>query len=182
VNVLLALDGTADGEPAAAAISEWVRASGATVRLLSVLRPSHVKDTPDAGHFAHTVTPLGTASGQVLPGLKAPTARTAEDRTQALARATAERADYLDLVAEKYFEGVQTEKLVLDASDVAAAIVEEAGKPETNLVVMATRSRSPLGQALFGAVHEQVVRNAPVPVLLVGPGAQRLQASVDVSG
>lgn len=180
MNVLLSLDGTATGEPAAAAISDWARTTGATIRIFSVVRPEDIRDTIEGGRFAHTVTPLGTASGHVLPGLRAPVARTAEDRTQALTRAKAERADYLEGVADKYFAGVTNEVVVIDEQDVAAAIVAEGAASGADFIAMATRSRSPLGQALFGAVHERVIRDATVPVLLVGPGAQRLQAPVTV--
>jgi nucleotide-binding universal stress UspA family protein len=60
--------------------------------------------------------------------------------------------------------------------------VQEGRDSGVDFIAMATRARSPLGQALFGAVHEQVIREASVPVLLVGPGAQRLQAPVTVTG
>jgi nucleotide-binding universal stress UspA family protein len=36
-----------------------------------------------------------------------------------------------------------------------------------DLVAMATRARSPLGQVLFGSVAESVLRASPVPVLLI---------------
>src|SRR5262245_8679182 len=36
-----------------------------------------------------------------------------------------------------------------------------------DLVAMATRARSPLGQVMFGSVAESVLRASPVPVLLI---------------
>jgi nucleotide-binding universal stress UspA family protein len=180
MKVLLALDGSPTGESAAIAIADWARTSGAEVVLLTVLRPADVHETVAGGGPTHTLTPQGTPSGQTLRGVSGPLPRTAEDRSQAISRAIAERHDYLESLADRLLDGVQTTVQVVDGNDVAAAIVKAAEATAPDFIAMATRARSPLGQALFGAIHEEVVRRAPVPVLLVGPGARRLRGSVTV--
>ncbi|MBX3183487.1 MAG: universal stress protein [Polyangiaceae bacterium] len=49
----------------------------------------------------------------------------------------------------------------------AEAIVEEAGKGNYRMVVMATRGRTGLAHLLLGSVAERVVRLSPVPVLTI---------------
>ncbi len=181
MNVLLALDGSPAGESAAAAIAAWARESGAHITLFSVLRPEEIHETVSGSGYTHTLTPQGTPSGQLLHGVSGPRSRTAEDRTQALERASAERSAYLAGVARTDLDGVETAVLVEDANDIPGAIVDAAGATGADFVAMATRARSPLGQAMFGAVHEEVLRESPIPVLLVGPGARRLHAPVDVA-
>jgi nucleotide-binding universal stress UspA family protein len=181
VKVLLALDDSPHAESAVLAIADWARVSQAEVELFSVVRPSDVKETVAPTGYTHTLTPQGTASGQLLPGVTGPAPRTMEDRTQAAMRAHAERTDYLASLAGKHLQGVQTSVVVGDGDDVAQTIVQEAERSGADFVAMATRGRTALGQALFGAIHQEVVRQATVPVLLVGPGARRLQQPVDIS-
>jgi nucleotide-binding universal stress UspA family protein len=181
MKVLLALDDSPQAESAILAIADWARSSQAEVELFSVVRPSDVKETVAPTGFTHTLTPQGTASGQLLRGVTGPTPRTMEDRSQAIVRAHSERTDYLASLAGKHLQGVQTTVAIGDGDDVARTIVEEAERTGAAFIAMATRARTALGQALFGAIHQEVVRQATVPVLLVGPGARRLQAPVDVS-
>ena len=66
------------------------------------------------------------------------------------------------------FAGVQTEVLINDGdlcSNVAAAI--EGRK--VDLIVMGTRGRSGIGKFLLGSTTEEIFRQAPCPVLTVGP-------------
>jgi nucleotide-binding universal stress UspA family protein len=58
---------------------------------------------------------------------------------------------------------------LLARTDPAAAIVDHVGRGDRELVSMATRGRSPVGQVVLGSVSAAVVRRSPVPVLLVGP-------------
>lgn len=50
-----------------------------------------------------------------------------------------------------------------------AEIVAYARETQADLIVMATRARTGLAYAVMGSVAEQVVRNAPCPVLIVRP-------------
>ncbi|GAB4329363.1 MAG: hypothetical protein Kow0010_13690 [Dehalococcoidia bacterium] len=45
--------------------------------------------------------------------------------------------------------------------------VQEAESERVSLMCMATRGRVALGRMLFGSVADEVLRNAPDPVLLV---------------
>jgi nucleotide-binding universal stress UspA family protein len=57
----------------------------------------------------------------------------------------------------------------LRAGDPAEAIVEHLAQRRPDVVCLATRARTAIGEALFGSVSEAIVRRSPVPVLLVGP-------------
>ena len=72
---------------------------------------------------------------------------------------------------------------------VAAEILKTAQETGCNLIVMGTRGRTGLGRLIMGSVAEQVVRNAPCPVVTVNsptrePAAQAspTQPSPDAGG
>ena len=60
---------------------------------------------------------------------------------------------------------------LLASGDLAGNILQVAGEGDTTLLCMATHSRGAVAEMLFGSVSEDVMRNAPVPVVLVGPHA-----------
>jgi nucleotide-binding universal stress UspA family protein len=71
-------------------------------------------------------------------------------------------------------QGVATETSLhdLDGGRVADAIVEEARKSRCDLIVIGTHGRRGVSRAMLGSDAENVVRNSPVPVLLVRRPAQ----------
>src|SRR5262245_51041562 len=81
--------------------------------------------------------------------------------------------DYLRSVAEKAraWADVPVETAVL-RGDVASALCEQASAGRADLVVMATHGRGPLGRFWLGSVADQMLRVAPVPLLLVRPEAE----------
>jgi nucleotide-binding universal stress UspA family protein len=56
-----------------------------------------------------------------------------------------------------------------ERGDAAGTILELAATSNTDLIVMGTHGRSGLGRVLIGSVAETVFREAPCPVLTVGP-------------
>jgi nucleotide-binding universal stress UspA family protein len=58
-------------------------------------------------------------------------------------------------------------------------IVERAKIEGTDIVVISTHGRTGLSRVLVGSVTEKVVRNAPCPVLTIGPG--RIARSAEIS-
>ena len=66
---------------------------------------------------------------------------------------------------------VETQLRDLKGGRVAAAIVDEAKKAACDLIVIGTHGRRGLSRALLGSDAESVLRESPVPVLLVrAPG------------
>ncbi|BEP38314.1 universal stress protein (plasmid) [Variovorax sp. V59] len=55
----------------------------------------------------------------------------------------------------------------ITAGRIADIVVEEAGKAACDLIVIGTHGRRGIGRALMGSDAEQILRSAPVPVLLV---------------
>jgi nucleotide-binding universal stress UspA family protein len=66
---------------------------------------------------------------------------------------------------------VCTVAVVVEAMDVARAIVTAATERQVDYIAMATHGRSGLRRLLLGSVAEQVVRHAHLPVLLYPPPA-----------
>ncbi len=65
--------------------------------------------------------------------------------------------------------GVLSGSAVLPAT-VAESLLERARAGKADLIVMATHGRGPLGRVGLGSVANELVRRAPLPVLLVRPG------------
>jgi nucleotide-binding universal stress UspA family protein len=63
----------------------------------------------------------------------------------------------------------------------AAEILKAAQETGCNLIVMGTRGRKGLGRLLMGSVAEQVVRNAPCPVVTVNSPSREPAAQAEVS-
>ncbi|MGE3268770.1 MAG: universal stress protein [Chloroflexota bacterium] len=65
-------------------------------------------------------------------------------------------------------DSVQVETRVVDApADVA--ILEAAAEQDVDLIVMSTHGRGGLGRWIYGSVADAILRDAPVPVLIVPP-------------
>jgi nucleotide-binding universal stress UspA family protein len=55
--------------------------------------------------------------------------------------------------------------------DVAATIVDLAGKVQAELLVIGARRRSPVGKALLGSVTQTLILEADIPILVVKSAA-----------
>lgn len=82
------------------------------------------------------------------------------------------RADIQELANSLCSEGVPTQALV-DERPPVEAIVEIARQHEVDLIVMSTHGRSGVDRWLSRSVAEQVLREAPSPVLLVPSSCDR---------
>jgi nucleotide-binding universal stress UspA family protein len=60
---------------------------------------------------------------------------------------------------------------VLEASDIADAIIERTVQRDARVLVMATRAPGAVGRAIGGSIADRVVRESPRPTLVVPPGA-----------
>jgi nucleotide-binding universal stress UspA family protein len=60
---------------------------------------------------------------------------------------------------------------VLERNDVAASIIDYAVRRNARALVLATRAPRPLDRAIAGSVADRVMRESPLPVMLVPPRA-----------
>ncbi len=151
--LLVALDGTETSRLALAHATHLARLTGASVVLLHVLETfKHISGFETAELFIHDVLPHMRASGRAL----------------------------LDDAATRLrAEGIDVETVLLENTTerVSDAIVRQAVESHCDLVLLGTHGRRGMDRLLLGSDAEQVVRIAPVPVLLVrkpghGPGAE----------
>lgn len=139
--ILVAVDGS---EAAARGLREALRlakAEGAQLYILHVVNESY------------PYIPLtGAPPLDILPGLVAH-GRNLLD--QALAQAKA--------------QGVKAKAILRESAErtAAASIVREAARQRAQLIALGTHGRRGLRRLVLGSDAEQVVRSAPVPVLLV---------------
>lgn len=76
---------------------------------------------------------------------------------------------YLQEWANKLtYEGVKASHTLIEGQP-GASIVKVADEEQTDLIVMTSRGRSGLAKLMMGSVAEKVMKDAPCPVLVLGP-------------
>lgn len=192
MRILIACDGSEIGESAAAAVARWKSGDGAEVQLVTVIDPTDLHGVSRSHGASSLFIGPATAQGRVVPspgrGISIPghmgtltpefepdspsATPQAEDKTRAVERAEWEHFDYLRAVADCYFPGQEVAVAVEFSDDAAEAIREHAEKVHADVIAMGSHGRSGLSRALMGSVAEKVMRDAAVPVLIVGPAAR----------
>jgi nucleotide-binding universal stress UspA family protein len=137
--ILTPIDGQGPSETIVPVVAALARGAGSTVRLLRVF------PVPE-----QVIGPYGRTIAYV---------------DQEMSRLTAEGLDQLAHV-EAELEGIPVERVVR-FGEPAEEIRLEAEAFNADLVALATTRRSRLGSALVPSVAERVVRDAPVPTLVL---------------
>lgn len=144
--VLVATDGSPDGDLAA----DFVGTSGIfgdpAVKVLSVVDPG-----------MPWWTGLSPVDGMVAADTYASVCDAAERHALEVARTTAERLGSEHIVAEAHPRG----------GEVGSTIVAEAGAWHADVVVLGTRGHGLLHRALVGSTSRHVLHHAPMSVLIV---------------
>ncbi|MFA7249488.1 MAG: universal stress protein [Dehalococcoidia bacterium] len=164
MRALIALDGSGVADIVLAEAAPWLRASKAHVDLLTVLDASEVRATAGPGPWDYA--PAQVAEGGQLFSRSDPPALT-EDRTQAIRRSRDERQQRLEQLAAEHLAGLDCGVHVIASDSAAEAIVEQARTLDADAIIIGTHGRSGLRRVLMGSVAEAVLRNSPVPVLMV---------------
>lgn len=146
--ILVPVDGSITAAAGMAAAIALAKGTGAKLMLLHVVDEYPAFATPG----------LGTAIGPLIESLRECGKRTL---AEALSVAKAAGATPESLLVENF------------GGRVADAIAEQAEGWKADLVVMGTHGRRGVNRALMGSDAELVVRNSPIPVLLVPPSGRR---------
>ena len=140
--ILVAVDGSVASNNG---LREAIRLAKAEGARLSIL------------HVVNDYVVIASMGGVAPPRDLGPLLRESGERI--LARATA-------LAAKQRIKPVVVLREVL-SGPAAESIVREAKKQRADLIVLGTHGRRGVGRLMLGSDAEQVVRSAPVPVLLV---------------
>jgi nucleotide-binding universal stress UspA family protein len=145
-SILVPLDGSPFGEHALPLAMSLARRTGATLQLLNVL-------TPIATLYAESPMFIDDQLEQRLRD-----------------RQVEAQQKYLDQVARR-IEAVSPLKIVklIDDGEIAPTIRAQAIRNRSDLVVMTTHGRGPLERFWLGSTADELVRESPVPVLLIRP-------------
>jgi nucleotide-binding universal stress UspA family protein len=168
MKVLATFDGTKYSESIIPQLSKIARIPDVDVTLLSV---GHEPNERLRGRG----TPQAIVSGDYITGRMGqmdfqPTdPQFAENREQAFERRIRELEEYLADLAHRLPEGLTVHIEAHLSSKPAEMIVQRAREEQPDVIVMATRSRGRIAQALFGSTTEHVIRSAVAPVLVVHP-------------
>ena len=165
MRALIAVDGSVNAAVVMEGVAPWLRASGSTAEVITVLDESEVRATYGADP-APDATPRGSWAGSALPVSERPPS-VVEARSQALERVEHETLERLRALVEKHLADVECEVRVIADRHVPSAIIAEARRANVDTIAMGTRGRGNLTSALLGGSAHQVVMAAPVPVFLV---------------
>ena len=138
--ILAPLDHHSDVESVLPIVTDIARAAGASIRLLHVVPLPGNIETPDGRVIAYA--------------------------SQEMDRLEAEHSERLRAIAETRLAGVPVE-CVVRFGETARAILGEIDVFDADLVAVGTKTRSSLSRALLGSVAEELVRKAPVAVMLI---------------
>jgi nucleotide-binding universal stress UspA family protein len=140
--ILVPVDGSATSDLGLAEAIKLAKLTGARLLLLHAVDIASVAVTPEAAAITPKLFDVLRESGE-----------------QVLAKASGTARD-AGIVAETALVDTLTGRL----SDL---VIEQAKKWRANLIVIGTHGRRGVGRFLLGSDAEQIVRMAPVPVLLV---------------
>jgi nucleotide-binding universal stress UspA family protein len=150
--ILVPVDGSATSAAGLKQAVGLARNQHAKLKLLYVVDEFRVFTTPDGGLNAGAIVTALKRSGRQL-----------------LARAARNASVH----------GVKPEAAMVEnlSGRVADIVVDQAKRWRADLIVMGTHGRRGVNRALLGSDAELVVRQAPVPVLLVRSGGRRGRAA-----
>lgn len=168
MKALIAIDDTSHAEQTLAAIGDWANTWGVEVALLTLVKPGQAHDTVASHDYSHALTPSGMPSGHALH-VAEPLPKFAETRGQALTRKETEAQERLLALAAEYLPLAPATAHSAMADALAPAIIDKAIEVGADLIVMGTHGRTGLSHFIAGSVAEDVIRQSPVPVLVVGP-------------
>jgi len=92
--------------------------------------------------------------------------------------ARAGRLAYLEKVARQLGSDLSIQCCVLEG-DVVGALCAHAASEGVDLVVMATHARGPLSRFWLGSTADEMVRQAPMPILLVRPEDEKIDLTLE---
>ena len=151
--ILVPLDGSRTSQLGLAEAVRLARSQGSSLRLLHVVDELVLMTAPEMSYDI----------ADLIEVLKA-------DGMRILEKGAAH--------ARKHGVKVQTSLVESFGGRAAHAIVDEAKKFHASLIVLGTHGRRGMKRVVMGSDAEEVVRNSPVPVLLVrsGPAPKRARA------
>ncbi len=78
------------------------------------------------------------------------------------------RAEVLDLLTDPLFDGIEVEPVIVEG-DPAPEIAKAVRDYDIDLVTVVTHGRKGLSRALWGSTAEEIIAEAPCPVLTIRP-------------
>lgn len=141
--ILVPVDGSPTSENALDEAIRLAQLSGARLQLLHVVDAlGYATGFEPAMNYVNDIIPLMRVAGEKL---------LAQDRGKALER------------------GVDADCVLVDETlgRLCDHVVEQALRTKADLIVVGSHGRRGLGRVLLGSDAEQIVRHAPVPVLVV---------------
>lgn len=141
--ILVPVDGSPTSEKALDEAIRLARLNGARLRLLHVVDDlAYVTGFESAANYLNEIIPLMHAAGEKL----------------------------LDGYRQKALDqGVEADSVLIDDKPgrICDHVAEQAMRAKADLIVVGSHGRRGVGRVLLGSDVEQIVRHAPVPVLVV---------------
>ena len=141
--ILVPVDGSPTSEKALDEAIRLAQLNGARLRLLHVVDElGYVNGFESAVNYLNEIIPLMRVAGEKL---------LAYDRQKALGK------------------GLEVDTVLIDEGPgrICDHVAEQARSAKADLIVVGSHGRRGLGRMLLGSDAEQIVRHAPVPVLVV---------------
>lgn len=173
MQTLIAIDTSEQAEHVVESAAQLLRTvQQPHIRLLTVTDDADVHETMASTGPQGTTTPRGSWSGSSFQMPTPSSPRLIEDRTQALARVHHDLEQRDAALAKHYLDGLEVDWRVVSAPHTVDAILKAATEFGAELIIMGTRGRQGISRMLMGSTAEEILRQSPVPVLIVGDAVQ----------
>jgi nucleotide-binding universal stress UspA family protein len=142
------------------------------IALKNILFATDFSPAADAAAAAPFATQMARNYGAKVYGVHAKPfenyALAAPEAWSAMAQAAEKEIKEHNQHMEEQLKGVEHEVVIVEGNiwEVISNLIKEK---EIDLIVLGTRGRTGIGKTLLGSVAEQILRQAPCPVLTVGP-------------
>lgn len=145
----------------------WMAPANAPARITRGLVPVDFSERSAAalGVASHLIRAAGAARGHALHVLPIVPRLSFTDADPA--RWTRTERALATFIARVDEEGVDIEPLIVESANLAGAIVHTARQQASDLIVMSSRGRSRLASLILPSACREVLRNSPVPVLVL---------------
>ena len=170
MKVVVALDGSGLSEHALRRMTPFLQRNSAEVLLVAVVNPDAIHETVSTWEHREMATSAPSARLAMRGAPAEPQRALAEDRGQALEAARTEAENMLHRAAANSlpeFKDVSVH--VAWEAHASGAIIRTAEQAEADLIVVGAHGRSGLKHSLLGSVSAELVRESPIPVVVVGP-------------
>jgi len=170
MKILIPLDGSKFAEAVLKPVADLASVARAEVHLIEVVRTSEVRvswsETPSSAANSPKKPVMPSRTGPALT--EGMTGTAVETKAQAEERLYQAAEKYLNGIAQQFFPGGATNKIVISEYP-AKEILDYARREKVDLIAIATHGRTGLARMMLGSVAGELLKAHVAPIFMMRP-------------